>query len=76
VRLQEIVIEVLGMSSPDAERSVAAALGAVPGVRAVRVEANERRAVVTGDPDIAAPEALSEAIRNAGCIAGDVWFAE
>ena len=64
------------MNSADAERSIAAALSAVPGVQAVRVEASERRAVVTGDPDVAVPEALSAAIRNAGCIAGVVWFAE
>jgi copper chaperone CopZ len=76
VRLQEIVIEVSGMSGPDVESAVAAALSAVPGVQSVHVDANERRAVVTGDPDVAIPEALSAAIRNAGCIAGEVWFAE
>jgi copper chaperone CopZ len=75
VRLQEIVIEVSGMSA-DAESTVAAALRAVPGVRSVVVEANERRAVVTGDPDIAIPDALCAAIRSAGCAPGDVWFAE
>ncbi len=64
------------MNGPDAESAVAAALSAVPGVQAVRLEANERRAVVTGDPEVANPEALGAAVRNAGCIPGDVWFAE
>jgi copper chaperone CopZ len=76
VRLQEIVIEVSGMNGPDAESAVAAALSAVPGVQSVHVDASERRAVVSGDPGVAGPEALSAAVRSAGCIAGDVWFAE
>lgn len=76
MRLQEIVVEVSGMNGPDAESAVAAALSAVPGVRSVHVDAHERRAVVTGDAEVAVPEALCAAIRGAGCVAGDVWFAE
>jgi copper chaperone CopZ len=76
VRLQEIVVEVSGMDGHDAENAVAAALGAVPGVQSVHVDARERRAVVTGDPDVAVPESLCAAIRTAGCTPGDVWFAE
>ena len=49
---------------------------AVPGVHSVRVESGEGRAVVTGDPDIAAPDALSAAIGAAGFVLGEVWFAE
>jgi copper chaperone CopZ len=76
VRLQEIVIEVSGMDGRDAEIAVAAALQAVPGVQSVHVDAGEKRAVVTGDPDVAVPDVLCAAIGRAGCVAGDVWFAE
>ena len=64
------------MTGVDCERTVAAALMAVPGVHSVRVESGEGRAVVTGDPDIAAPDALSAAIGAAGFVLGEVWFAE
>ena len=76
VRLQEIVIEVSGMSGAATESTVAAALRGVPGVQSVHVDAHEGRAVVTGDPDVAAAETLRSAIRSTGCVAGDVWFAE
>jgi copper chaperone CopZ len=76
VRLQEIVIEVFGMRDAQGESTVAAVLRAVAGVQSVRVDANERRAVVTGDPDVATAETLGAAIRGAGFETGDVWFAE
>jgi copper chaperone CopZ len=76
VRLQEIVVEISGMSNADTETAVAAALRAVPGVRSVRLDVLEARAVVTGDPDVAAPDSLRAAVRSAGCAAGEVWFAE
>ena len=76
MRLQEIVIEVSGIRDAQGERTVAAALSAVAGVQSVRVDANERRAVVTGDPVVANPETLRAAIRAAGFATGDVWFAE
>jgi copper chaperone CopZ len=76
VRLQEIIIEVSEMCDAQAESTVAAALSAVAGVQSVRVDANERRAVVTGDPVVATPEKLRAAIRGAGFATGDVWFAE
>jgi copper chaperone CopZ len=76
VRVQEIVIEVSGMTSPDCEQQISDALAAVPGVHAVRVKFNEGRAVVSGDPDAAHPDALRTAIAGAGYTAGDIWFAE
>jgi copper chaperone CopZ len=74
--LQEIVIEISGLSGPDAESTVAAALRTVPGVRTVHVDAREKRAIVTGDPAVAVPEALRAAIQSAGFSAADIWFAE
>jgi copper chaperone CopZ len=76
MRLQEIVIEIAGLSGPDAEGIVAAALRTVPGVRTVQVDAREQRAIVTGDPNVAVSEALRAAIQSAGLSAGDIWFAE
>jgi copper chaperone CopZ len=76
VRLQEIVIEVSGMSGPDAENTVAAALRRLPGVQSVHVDTREKRVVVTGDPHLSAPEALRVAVQSAGFAVDDVWFAE
>jgi copper chaperone CopZ len=75
-RAQEIVIEIEDLAGDDAERRVAAALRAVPGVASVEVSAGERLAVVTADPSIATPERLRSAISEAGYTAGDVHFPE
>jgi hypothetical protein len=32
--------------------------------------------LVTGDQGVAGPEALREAVGRAGCVPGEVWFAE
>jgi copper chaperone CopZ len=76
VRVQEIAIEVSGMTSPDCEKRVSEALMAVSGVGAVRVSRAEGRAVVSGIPDVATPDALSMAVAQAGYVPGDVSFAE
>jgi len=76
VRLQEIIVEVSGMQTGDDERALTAALDAVPGVHAVRVDIGEGRAIVTGDAGVADPNALRAAIGDAGYEAGEVWFAE
>gem|GEM_PF-3054441 len=76
MRIQEIVIEVSGMTNAGCEKRVSDALMAVSGVRAVSVSIAEGRAVVSGDPDVATPGMLSRAIDAAGCVPGEVWFAE
>ena len=76
MRIQEIVIEVSGLTDPDCEKRISDALMAVSGVRAVRVSLAEGRVVVSGDPDIATPDALSHAIGIAGGEPGEIWFAE
>jgi copper chaperone CopZ len=76
VRLQEIVVEFSGVRDAEGERGVAAALMAVPGVNAVRVDVGEGRAIVTGDAAVADPDSLREAISRAGYEPGDVSYAE
>jgi copper chaperone CopZ len=76
VRSQEIVVEIAGMKAADCEPLVAAALMAVPGVHAVRVERDQGRAVVTGDPSVAVPELLRAAVAGAHFEPGDVWLPE
>jgi copper chaperone CopZ len=75
-RAQEIIIEIDDLAAGEAERRVAEALRAVPGVASVEVSAGERRAVVTADPSIATPERLRSAISEAGQTAGDIHFPE
>ncbi|HKW44593.1 MAG TPA: hypothetical protein VJN22_02985 [Candidatus Eremiobacteraceae bacterium] len=76
MRSQEIVIEFTGPAGIERESELVAALLEVPGVDAVRINRYEGRAIVTGDPALAAPAALCEAIAHAGCEPGEVWFAE
>jgi copper chaperone CopZ len=76
MRMQEIIIEVSGMTCPNCEAHVAKALHAVSGVRAVTVDHNEGRAVVTGDPSEATPEKLLAAVVAAGYAPGEVLFSE
>jgi len=75
-RAQEIVIEIDDLAAGEAERRVAAALRAVPGVVSVEVSASERCAVVTADPSTATPDRLRAAISEAGQTAGEVRFPE
>jgi len=75
-RAQEVVIEIIGMTSRDCERRVAHALAAVPGVSAASASRAEAQAVVTADPAIATPQQLREAVRAAGYDAADVRFPE
>jgi copper chaperone CopZ len=76
VRLQEIVIDMSGMTNSEHEKQVSDALMTVSGVQAVRVSYAEGRAVVSGDPEVATAGALSLAISGAGFVPGEVWFAE
>lgn len=76
MRLQEIVVEVRGLNSGADEQALANALAAVPGVHDVRVESNNERVVVTGDPLVAVPELLRATIVGANFKPGEIWFAE
>ncbi|HEX2205059.1 MAG TPA: heavy metal-associated domain-containing protein [Longimicrobium sp.] len=61
-----LTIAVTGMSCGSCKRHVEHALGGVPGVSEARVELATGSAVITYDPATAAPEALLEAVREAG----------
>jgi copper chaperone CopZ len=76
VRIQEIVIEVSGMTSATSEKSISDALMTLPGVHAVQVDFRQGRVVVTGDSGAAASDTLCAAIASAGITPGEVWFAE
>jgi copper chaperone CopZ len=76
VRLQEIVIEINGLSGVGDEQAVARALAAIPGVRDVRIESENKRVVVTGDPLLAVPELLRAAIVRAHFEPGEIWSPE
>ena len=76
MRSQENVVEFTALEGVEAEGALVAALLEVPGVQEVRINRFEGRALVTGDPGVAAPEALREAVGRAGFQPGDVWFAE
>ena len=75
-RIQEIVIEVTGMTCANCERHVRDALAAVPGVLSARASHPEGQAVVTGDPTTATAERLEAAVREAGYEPGEVHFPE
>jgi copper chaperone CopZ len=75
-RLQEIIIEVDGMTGAESERAVADRLSALPGVRAVEVSHPEGHAVVTADLALATPERLRSAVAEAGFVPGEVVFPE
>jgi copper chaperone CopZ len=76
IRLQEIVIDVNGMSSATCERRVSDALAAVPGVAAARASRSEGQAVVTADPMQATAEKLRAAVKEAGYEPGEMRFPE
>jgi copper chaperone CopZ len=76
VRLQEIVVEIRGLNGVGDEQAVARALAAIPGVRDVRVETENKRAVVTGDPIVAVAELLRAAVEGAHFEPGDIWLPE
>jgi copper chaperone len=75
-RLQEIIIDVAGMTCEHCERRVATALEAVSGVVRAQASHSENRAVVTADPNAATPDALKSAIAGAGYEAGEVSMPE
>jgi Cu+-exporting ATPase len=75
-RRQEIVIDVLGMTSANCERRVAEALAAVPGVVAATASRHEGQALVSADPATATPALLCAAISKAGYEPGEVRFPE
>jgi copper chaperone CopZ len=74
--MQEIVIEVVGMTCEHCERHVSKALAAVPGVLEARASHSEGQAVVTGDPTIATSALLKAAVREAGYEPGELHFPE
>ena len=75
-RLQELVIEVEGMTCGNCEEHVTRALLEVPGVKNASASLKERRAVITADGAVATVELLRAAIANAGYEAGEIIQAE
>lgn len=61
-----VTLDVQNMTCPLCPITVKKSLEGVSGVSAVRVDFDEKTATVTYDPDMAQPEALTEATTNAG----------
>ena len=75
-QVQEIIVEVGGMTCENCERHVTEALKRVPGVIAARASRAEGQAIVTADPRQATPERLRAAVEEEGYEPGEVRFPE
>ena len=58
--------DVTGMTCGGCERALGRAVSRLPGVQQVSASHAEQSATVTYDEDLVGPDAIAEAIRNAG----------
>jgi copper chaperone CopZ len=63
--------DVTGMSCGGCERSLTRAVSQLPGVSAVDASHVDRTATVTYDENAVTPDAIAEAIRDAGYVPAD-----
>lgn len=75
-RSQEIIIEVVGMSSDADVAMLSATLRDLAGVSAASASIAESSAIVTADPTVATPDLLRGAVVAAGFTPGELRFPE